>query len=284
VLDNRLIFDTETLHSRVRGEVKGANACIPLGEMHGIEARAAVDVFKVGDGETEPLGRMEVDRIAARKSTIRFGPYEPFVIPNPFYVTRIGFPSSFTCFCRDGELAYALKKESTKNFPGLRLCDDQGSCDISVIREPGRVVISRSHSNRPHIHSQITLSDDFNYSIPLGAKLSASDVGNVCRILHDSAYFYHHLTRGDSSSNVELGLFYLEEDYDECLIPASIIPLEAQSRQVTIDISIETKQSLPVGMTMTNGNEFGLQPYIFYFNPQDLKIGEFLSIMSDNSI
>jgi hypothetical protein len=297
VLDNRLIFDTETLHSRIRGEKKSScppgekksscplgerkrsYACIPLGEIHGLELEAVFDVFKAGDGNEKPLGRMKVTNRKARISTLQqFGPYKPFDIPNPFYVTRIGFPTSFSCFCRNDELRLALEQESAINFPGLQLRDDEGSCDISVIREPGRVVISRSHSNRPHRHSQITISDDFNYSMPIGAKLSASDVGKVHRILINSAYFYHHLTRGDStSSNVELGLWYLEEDYDECLIPASIIPLEKQACQAAIDIGINTRHSLPVGMTMTNGNEFGLQPYVFYFNPQDLKIGKFQS-------
>jgi hypothetical protein len=282
VFDNRRFFDFETLDSRIRGEFHQGRPVIPLGTIDGMQDGTAFDIFKDDIESVERLGTMEADarNMTPRKSYLRFFPNKVFKVPDPFFATQVGFLGGFACFCEDKRLGAALERESVNHVPGLKVrCKGEETCDISVImKKKKEVAIVRSNArNRPHRVAGLTLSDNFEHCVPATAN-GSRNLGEICRILHAAACFYGHLTRqGPEKSNVTLELLYLEEDLDGVSVPRGTVAIQNQQAIVKLNHSIEDngRASGPVGLSITNSlNQFDLHPYVFYFNPSNLKIGQ----------
>lgn len=280
------MFELEPIFPRIHGHISAGKYSIPLGTIHGLCEGVSVNIYTNNDGEEEALGRMEIDvPVGLRNSFLRFGSYSTFVPPDPFFATVVG-SARLVCFCTDNELKSALGLEIAKQCPGLRINDNtEESCDITVTREQGKVVISRTGANRSHDIPSVTFKDHFYREIPVDDILPTSIIELLCHILSRAAHFYHHLTRrGPEDSKVEMELLQLEFDPDGFYVPLRGGSVMVDEHRALINLTAPApdskRLSRPIGMTLHNNNSFGLQPYVFFFNPTNLKIGLFRFVPS----
>ncbi|KIJ53196.1 hypothetical protein M422DRAFT_25663 [Sphaerobolus stellatus SS14] len=285
VFDNRRIFEIDVLSKsghRLCGVFRDGQPVIPLGYIDGINEGVAVNVYKDSEGKEEPVGKTEVTGpIGSRSSFLKLS---GFNVPNPFFATIIGFPSRFSCFCTDRELRSALAKESTEQSLDLTVNSNaEEECDVSIIKEPRKVIISRTAANRSLGFSSFNSGDNFRHEIEVGDTFSCSDLQSLCRLLLDAARFYHHLKRTPQgppdNSKVTVELLYLNKDPEDYYVPLPRGNVIIKEGSATIEIISATELnkksvSKPIGMRLRNNNNFDLHAYIFYFNPATLKIAK----------
>ncbi len=201
------------------------------------------------------------------------------------YRTRVGFPSTFSCYCADLILEAALKGTSSRCCPGLVIHtapEQERQSDVTVAsNSPGRITISRTKNlNRVHRSSTLIFRDDFSHGMAVGAELKRVDLENLVRILYQAASFYHHLKREGpiKPSNVSVELLRVQMNLDDVYVPmeGGRLYIRDNTVEITLAHSEDNCFSDPVGMRLFNDNEFNLHFYVFYFNPMTLKIRECL--------
>jgi hypothetical protein len=258
-----------------------------VGTTYGVREGEAVDIYANSYVPVKALGRMEIDRhVAPRISFLKFGSYPKFKVPDPFFVSVAGPSARLICFCTDDKLKSALEDAIAFRCPGVKIVNKaEEDCDVTIAKELKKVVISRTEVNRCHVTPLLTFKDHFRHDVLVDRKLSSLNLEVLCYILSSAARFYHHLTRSapDDSSKVKVDLIQLERDPDNLQhhvpLPGGDVVVEERRASITLKTSSlhgdYKRLSSPIGMRLHNNNDFGLQPYVFYFDPTRLEIGNF---------
>ena len=113
-------------------------------------------------------------------------------------------------------------------------------------------------------------------------EVSANDVDSIQNVVCATRTFYYHLTRPtiDKSAQAQIKIKLLEpatlneaSPLEEIvLIPSGKNLISKESATVTIVVD----EDAMYGMTITNQSRHCLYPFVFYFDPTELTIGESL--------
>ena len=165
---------------------------------------------------------------------------------------------------------------------GVILVNTAEKCDLELVVSNGRVSFHRHHKLvTPHLDKHIR------------HEVSANAVETIQKIVCATRTFYYHLTRStiDKSTQARIKLKTLKPDTshkaspleEPVLIPFGKNLISKESVTIVVD------EDAMYGMTITNQSKHCLYPFVFYFDPTDLTIGEsdhhtvFVNAFANNS-
>lgn len=249
---------------------------LQAGSAHGITrgSRFAAYATNLEGTSLQPntcLGYFVVSRVDVFSSTLILPPDSPtFRLPLLFYSKLDRLANNGICiFSTDRdwlESVFPLHLQSTLS---VVIVDTRQDCNLEFTITDGRVYLYQYNdmiSN--HIDSRMRHIVD------------ANDVETIRSIVKASVHFYHNLTRKSPRQfdDVDMELYKLSatmsEEFDKVFKPDGENLIGKEPATIVVD------EDAPLGVTIRNKSNRDLYPYLFYFDPNDLTIGEILPTLS----
>lgn len=187
----------------------------------------------------------------------------PFQPPTLFYCRLVYRASQLIAlYCQDRVWLETIFPTEEHDRLSITIVDDVQSCRLQLTVIDDKVYFDRHDMLvTPHIGSRISHTVDVD------------DVSAIRNVVTSSLHFYHHLTRPGSEDfrNVWMELKVLKvdlsQDFDRVLTPIGKNLIEHEPATIVVD------EFACLGMTLFNQTDLSLYPYLFYFDPTDLTIG-----------
>jgi hypothetical protein len=215
------------------------------------------------------LGTLSVTQVNAFTSELSIPPDGPsFEIPPKFYARIIQWGDRRIRIHSNNQswLASVFTPEICLGLSVVTSDDPKTAHLHLLVDDEGQVHLERNDPMiTPYIGSRFIHVIDRN------------NVGLLRQVVRCYAHFIYHLTRtGDDFKNVHMELRQLDveysKDFDQILTPVGKDLIQDEPATVVVD------EDARLGMTIINQTDLPLYPYVFYFDPSDLVISEWVAV------
>ncbi|CAA7268645.1 unnamed protein product [Cyclocybe aegerita] len=214
-------------------------------------------------------GEFEVKSVTMLSSTLEvISPQPPVQLPDLLY-SRLVYTSGsqIKVYCRKRRWLEFTFPPQVRNESGILVVDDPWSCDLELVVSHGKVSFRPRHELvTPHLEKKVRYEVDVN------------DSDTVRNVVCSSRVFYYHLTRPVLGEFPHARIELKELDY---VASAEVAATEEPPLMPTGDnllrnepATIVVDEEAVYGMTIANQSDYRLYPFVFYFDPTKLTIGE----------